>query len=835
MGTAANAVDTADSAADTVNTAVNTADTAVNPNSGQSYNYNFALVLSGGGARGLAQIGVLMALEEAGLKPDLIVSVSMGSIIGALYACGYSPREILDFTKSADWSRIAANSSQRGELFVNQKTGPRGHLFDMRLDDNLRPALPNAISGGQIFYEALAARLLPALHHAGLDFDRLPVSLRVVATDLLTGRPEVFSSGSLMTAIRASSAVPFAFSPVNINGKLLADGGLTSNIPVQAALSENPALTVAVDVTSPLWAHEDLSNPVRLMEQIIAIGIGQNKEADSRKTDLIIAPQLHGFTNTDFSKIDTLVERGYAAARAAIPAIRARLAEIAGGDTAAACAEAVKVIMYDRGGSAILQADSVRIDARFSSTTNIACANPQLRKLLTGSSLEFASIDSIRLDGGVLRIFSETPVVSEVRISGNRKTARGLMLTASGIKPGVRLEHAAIERGILSLYSTELFESVNIETEPDNRVSIQVEEKKYWRIRGGLRYDEFNRGEGFVAPAYVNLFGRGISAALHLQYGMRKEKYAVDLKRMLFLSSNQAANGHLQVFTARERIYDRTAYPREDGPDSIVIDDVLLGKSGASLTVGTQLGKKVSVEAGAKLENFQILESSRSLFDSGLGFSFRNSLPYFLLRLNIDTRDDATFTKRGQRHIVTAGMAGEVIGLGGTEEFFKADASFSRYFTFQKRHTFHIQSLWGWTNDSLPDVEKFYLGGAIPEQNYRDADIYNVIPFMGMKPKNASSDLFGLLHAEYRFALARHVFISATLDWARLWTYEEFRSTQRGDAASSPKNPLGGGIGIAWRTPLGPVRAAYGQLIRYSHDPGAIPEPVFYFSAGHDF
>jgi predicted acylesterase/phospholipase RssA len=800
-----------------------------------AHRYDFALVLSGGGARGLAQIGVLKALEEEGLRPDLIVSVSMGSIVGALYASGYSPDEILELVKSVDWGRVSGGAGSREAQFVNQKSSPRGYLFDIRLGDNLRPVLPNAISSGQIFYEALSGALLPSLHHAQLDFSALPISLRIVATDLLSGKSVVFSSGSLLTAIRASSAAPGAFSPVNHNGLMLVDGGLSSNIPVQAALNEKPAMVVAVDVTSPMWGREALSNPVRLMEQIVSIGVEQNKEADLRKTDLIIKPQLRGFTNTDFSRIDALVERGYSAARIVIPTIKARLQQINAGENAEPRTDTLTVLMYDRAGGVMLRADSVAVagtDAGVSPTSIFS--NPQMRGPLRLRGLEFAAADSAVISGDTMRIYSAPPVISRINLYGNAITHTRILMTASGLRPGGPLDAPTIERGIQSLYSTELFESVKIETDAETGVNIHVEEKRYWRIRGGLRYDEFYRGEGFIAPAYTNLLGRGITSALHLQYGTRKEKYAFDLSTNYLLTANWAGSGRLQVFTARDRIYNRAVHEREDRPDSISIDDVVLGKSGVSFIVGSQIGRSVSVEAGAKMERFQVLRSSRSIFDNDLGFGFRRSLPYFLLRLNIDTRDAASFTTSGRRHILTAGMAGEVIGLGGTEEFFKLDVNLSRHITLARRHTFHGQALSGWTNAPLPEVEKFYLGGAIPEQNYRDADIYNIIPFMGMKPRGIASDIFGLLHFEYRFTLRRNLFLTATADWARLWTYEEFNS-RFDEHAHSPKNPLGVGVGIAARTPLGPIRFTCGQLIRHRNDPEAVSEPTFYFSAGYDF
>jgi len=758
--------------------------------------YKFALILSGGGSRGLAQIGTLMALEEAGLKPDLIVSTSMGSVIGGLYACGYSPSQILDIARSVDWSRVSTNATLRPSLFVSQKSPPKGYLFDVRLSDNLKPALPNAISKGQIFYELLTARTLPALHAAGHDFDKLPVSLRVVATDLLTGNKVVFSEGSLSAAIRASCSAPLAFSPLDLDGKMLVDGGISSNIPVQVAADAGAGLTVAIDVTSPLWGRKQLlDNPVRLMEQIVSIGVAQNKMRDTRGADVLITPQLGAITNTDFSHLDTLVALGYAATAKAVPEIAARLGKPVANPPAKAPDQSPQ------------HADSA-----------------QTRRAATQ-----------RQNGGTI-----LTSVKSVRIFGNEKTLERQMLTASGIKIGMPLDSATVERAIRSLYSTELFENVRLETNPEEGVDIYVTEEKYWRVRGGLRYDEYHLGEGFIEPAYDNIFGLGISATLHLQYGLRKEKYAVGLMTDILFTQNWALNCNAQLFTAREQIYSREAYPRlptqpniTPKPDSIVIRDDVLGKSGLTFTVGSQIGRSVSLEAGAKLEWFQLLQSNQNIFENDLGFGFRNTLPYFILRLTTDTRDVTPFTENGWRHTVTAGMAGgKALGLGGVEEFRKVDGNFNRYITLNNRLTLHGQAVIGWTDHTLPEVEKFFLGGAIPEQNYRDADIYNTIPFMGMKPRKVSADVFGLAHLEYRLKIRKNLYMSAMLDWARLWEYEDFINN---NDDLPPKSPMGLGVGAAYKTPLGPIRVSYGRLIRHPYDPDAISEDVFYFSAGHDF
>jgi len=803
--------------------------------------YSFALILSGGGARGIAQIGVLKALEEADLRPDLIVSTSMGSIIGGLYACGYSPDEILTITKSLDLNRVMSNSSERGSLFVNQKSNTK-HIFDIRLNSNFRPVLPNSISNGQIFYEYLGAKLQPPLYHAGFHFDKLPVSLRVVATDILSGKKVVFNEGSLVTAIRASSSAPLAFSPVDFNGMLLMDGGLTSNIPTEVAVDEDAAFIVAVDVTSPLWQRNELDNPIRLMEQIVAIGVEQNKERERKQADLIIKPLLGSISNTDFAMIDTLVERGYRATRIAIPSIMAKINNSKNTEQMLKQSEALtqkKVVVWDNGGKEIARNDSliVNIDQTEDLPLNTAALFPQLKELLKEHKLEFSRIDSVKIEEDVLHVFSTPAVITKVKTYGNKKTSGKILLTAAGIKPGSQLESSQIERSIVSLYSTELFENVNIETTPDMRVNIHVEEKSYWRVRGGLRYDNFNRGEGFLQPAYENLLGQGFSAGMHMQYGMRREKYAIDIKNNHLLTSNFAQSSHLQAFSANERIYERKVTMRDSveglwQPDSIYINEAVLRKSGISFTIGTQLGKSMSIESGAKLESFQIQQSSGGIFDNDLGFGFRNSMPYFMTRLDIDTRDATPFTANGWRNSITVGAATEIIG--GTEEFIKLDASLSRYFTLFKRHTFNPQIIFAWANAVLPDVEKSYLGGAIPEQSYRDADIYNIIPFMGLQPRAISGDIMGLMHLEYRLTLRRNLYFTAAVDWGQVWTYDEFKKRDMDEIL--PQTPLGCGAGLAWLTPIGPVRLSYGQLIRSKKDdPMLYSEPIIYFSAGHDF
>lgn len=795
-------------------------------------NYEFALVLSGGGSRGLAQIGVLQALEEEGLRPDLIVSTSMGSIVGGFYAAGYSPQEILQITRSVDWEGVFANTSTRNKLFVNQKAEPSNYHFEIRFDEHFRPILPSSISHGQAFYNLLTPKLLAAQFQAQSDFDKLPISLRIVATDLLTGSKTVFSKGNLATAMRASCSVPLAFSPVDIEGMLLVDGGLSSNIPIKAALDENPGVIVAVDVTSPLWGKSDLEHPVKLVDQIVAIGIVRNKKSEMNSADLIIKPDLRGINNTEFNQIDSLYIKGYNAAKNSMHLIKGLLSDRTDPTMNPPMDKVMARITFPDG--SVLETVSITVNTMMIShkSPSLHDFSPQLKKLLDQNGLEFARIRSMTRTDSLLEICIDPGLIKEVKPGGDYQTSSRILMTAGNLKLGDTLRSEMIEKSITSLYSTELFENVNIDIDSSRRISVQVEEKKFWRIRTGLRYDEFHLMEGFVQPAYENLFGLGMTSALHLQYGSRREKYAYDLKANHLFSSNLANNLHLQAFLSKEKIYNREIIPRSNLPDSLIVQEALLRKIGFLVMMGTQIAKVASLEGGLRLERFSVQQTNRSAFDDGMGLKFRKSVPYFLLRFLMDTMDKTPFPSLGWNHEITAGFANDF--FGGTENFFKLEGSSSRYITLFDHHTFHPQLLWAWSNQALPDVERVYLGGAIPQQGYRDLGVYNYIPFMGLRPRAFSGDILAQLHFDYRFHLDKNLYISADFDWGRVWNHREFR-TDKLTSDFLNRSLMGAGIGIAYQSIAGPIRLGFGKLLRDLNSAGIESESQLYFSAGHDF
>lgn len=182
------------------------------------------LVLSGGGARGVAHIGVIRVLEELQIAPDMVVGTSMGSIIGGLYAAGWSADDMQELVETIDWKNVFTDRVDRQDRSFRRKQDDRPVMIKTRLHfDGLKPVLPSGVIDGQRL--ELILRVVETLSPAPTDFDELPIPFRAVAADIATGEAVVIDSGSLAMAMRASMSVPGAVPPVTIDGRALVDGG----------------------------------------------------------------------------------------------------------------------------------------------------------------------------------------------------------------------------------------------------------------------------------------------------------------------------------------------------------------------------------------------------------------------------------------------------------------------------------------------------------------------------------------------------------------------------------------------------------------------------------
>jgi len=284
-----------------------------------------ALALSGGGARGIAHIGALRALEEAGIPVDAIAANSMGSVVGAIYATGKSARDLEVIVRSMDWSSLFSGRPDRRTLPVARRTDRYASTAGVSFD-GLKVRLPSGLLAEHRINRFLIEHLSPAGFEVAGDFDRLPIRFRAITGDLATGDPVVLARGDLARAVRASMSIPLVFPPVEWEGKRLVDGLIVNNLPIDVAKTFGGAVLVAVDIGSPRLEPEDYVSALGVASQVSDLLMRRRYLDFAAEADVLVRPDLGTHSSSDYSGFDELIARGYEATKASLPAIRAKLA-----------------------------------------------------------------------------------------------------------------------------------------------------------------------------------------------------------------------------------------------------------------------------------------------------------------------------------------------------------------------------------------------------------------------------------------------------------------------------------------------------------------------------
>ncbi len=277
----------------------------------QQKDIKVGLVLSGGGAKGIAHISVLKVIEESGVRIDYIGGTSFGAMIGSLYASGYSAAQIDSIAKVTDFKGILyGDIIRRNKHFQKRELG-KEYIFSMPVV-NLKIGLPPALTYGQ-GVQNLMTKLTKDVNHI-TDFSKLPIPFLCIATNLGTGEKEVLKTGFLPEAVRASGAFPTLISPVKIDGKLLVDGGLVDNFPVEEVRKMGADVIIGVDIQGSLKKTEELNSAVKILNQIIGFQMYEKDSIKNASVDILIRPDVKQYGVVDFHKSDIILREGRIAA-----------------------------------------------------------------------------------------------------------------------------------------------------------------------------------------------------------------------------------------------------------------------------------------------------------------------------------------------------------------------------------------------------------------------------------------------------------------------------------------------------------------------------------------
>ena len=270
-----------------------------------------ALILTGGGARGIAQIGVLKSLEKAAIYPDYVIGSSIGAVIGGLYCAGYTPEQLDSIFRNIKWDEVTEvnEGTKRQTLFFAQKHEDDRSLLTLRFRDfEFLP--PKAIGGSAQFAKELQQLLWKSPLNSTSNFDDLRYNFRAVVTDLASGKSIALDSGNLAMALQASASFPLRYAPIRYGDSILVDGGLAANVPTPFAREFDPDIIIVVNTTSDLLDPDNLNSALDVADQSLSIAMKQRDSINLAAADFVITPSLDDFTTFDFSRVGDMIDSG---------------------------------------------------------------------------------------------------------------------------------------------------------------------------------------------------------------------------------------------------------------------------------------------------------------------------------------------------------------------------------------------------------------------------------------------------------------------------------------------------------------------------------------------
>lgn len=823
-----------------------------------------ALALSGGGARGFAQIGVLKAFEKHGLPIDGISGTSIGAIIGGLFAIGYTATEIEKLAYEIQWSDIIQDTPPRKQLFLSQKEDRSQYLVQLRLK-GLALDIPSAYTSGQKLTTMIADLILNAPCPISDDFDLLHIPFRAVTTDLLTGRKVVLKTGSLIDALRASMAIPLLFTPVPTGNELLVDGGLVQNLPVHEAKTMGADLIIAVDTSSKLRSQKDMNVPWVIADQVTTIMQQDKIKEQLALSDMVIQPQLENISNTEFDQIETLIKAGEAAAELVIPQIEDALKRFSHHPDTLFSIRSISV-------DGLKHLDEERFDSYIDmDTVNLI---PLSKIVWSGQSLfqtgYFKNVSASLKGATKTLVFhvQENPIVRDISISGNTlfpdSAIIGLLKTKCGHVLNTNQGRHDL-RQIVQYYRDKGYVLAKIDFVhiDEGRLQIAIDEGRIGQIflTGNHRTHPYvirrelplNEGDlfnvSFLKTGIQNIYSTGyfddvrfriqkIDHLNNLIFHLNEHGFTLirtglryDLERSTkgffqLVEENLFGYGYEGSLFALIGKYDNRMSARlkadrlfrtymtfnsdlswSEKTYRYYKDLKYTGRYRHSiktmgLTVGLQMQRLGTLSIQIKSEDIQVdpVSGNSHLMDK---YTARN----LTICSEVDTRDRVPFPQNGKYHILEYETGGAF--LGSDVSYMRIFSSMEFFQPLSHRLIFHPKIIWGTADLATPFSKQFHMGG--------------LNSFMGLPEDALIGKRIITLSSEIRYR-------APWLKWVN--TYLSIRGYlgsvwNKYETITVKDFKLGLGIVLSFGTPLGPIHLGHGIMSDGVYH--------YYFSAGYTF
>ena len=708
-------------------------------------------VLSGGGAKGMAHVGVLKVLEEVGLEPDYITGTSMGSIMGGLYAIGYSASEISEIIERVDWSTVLTNEIPSNNVLMSRKHEYQRFILEMPIYQR-KPELPAGLIEGQKLSELFSEL---SWRQAGVeDFHDFPYPFTCIGTDILRGEKVEMNSGDLSSAMRASMAIPSVFTAViRDTSHILVDGGVMRNFPVQEAIDMGADIIIGVYVGFDReMKPEQLRSLTSVITRTSLLAGAHDVESQIPLVDYMIVPNLEGYGPSDFTKGVEIMNLGEEAARAQIDLLRAL-------------------------------ADSV----------NSLGAPPERRHLPNNDSL----------------------LIEDIKVLGASPSLARFMTFKSGIEAGQWLSPDELNEGIDKLFGTLFFDKIEYffeDMDEGKRLVFRIKKKPSSALSFALHYDNafgpgvilnYTRLNSLIEGSRFGVTG-DISGnpQLRVYYDIHLGKKRNFIGSLFF----NGERDKLPFFSNDIEIgnYIRTSLSGGIGMKQHLGINHYLGIDLYYRDVSARLSaniKEVEPEL-AYLDNFIFMGPE-------LAFSYElNTFDSYLYPTR-GTRIHFKYRQAFETHFITQYDFPDSLGMENRETetmnpYGHLTADYESYFRLGKKVSLNLEFSMGISDNDKPFMDNFYVGGY--RYNLRE----NQVAFVGLHSHELLQGNYVKEKVALQFKPVPNLYVSALFNF--LFVSDDFKTfIDEFLSFSKEGRYMGAGVGFTYKTPVGPLSLYLGS------------------------
>lgn len=624
------------------------------------------LVLSGGAAKGIAHIGVLKVLEEAGLTVDYIGGTSMGSIVGALYAMGYDAKTLENLVLKQDWSYLLGDEVAISNLSIEEKEESRRYFLSFQAE-RFRPKLPSGLRSGQNISLLLSGLAWP--YQDIDDFSNLPIPFLCIATDIVEGEQVILDKGYLPDAIRASMAIPTIFTPVEIDDRLLVDGGMVNNFPVKEVRDMGADILIGSDCGFRAFKKDEIKSLTAVLEQSLYIMASEKSQAGKELCDILIEPEFRDNAAIDFAKSGELIKIGEKAARKQFVALKN-------------LADSINNIYGKRERTGIKPITGIRID--------------------------------------------------QLEVEGLHHTSKNLLLgkLKLEIPSYIRLEE--LNEGIARVFGSQFYETVTYTMKRDgllNILKIRVKEKSNMLFRIGGHYDTNFDASILLNGTIRNAVIKGSKLSLDLKLGKNPAAEFRYLFPTYFRGKKSGSfivpSWNIGWIPDVELLFSSRSYDIYEYSEGRRIARYDYINTSGGINLKSDVSNSLEVGIGMLTEFTRI---KPDIYNQEYSGTIYNSALNLYTYLNYDSFDEFVFPGRGTRFLSKFEFVKD-IDEKQYSDLYRVSARFNRANAFSDRLTLIINLYGGLVlGDSIPPDYLFYSGGLVLN-DYKTG----IFPFVGME------------------------------------------------------------------------------------------------------